>query len=96
MPTCIYVCHKCDGNGPLLKALRQRTDASIVKVGCQKVCEEPVAGLVVNHRMEWFGKLDGDKAVDAVVTLVRDRGNGKVPATLEKRRDRKRSGRGPR
>jgi hypothetical protein len=94
--TCVFVCRKCDGSGPLLRGLRQGTSASIVKVGCQKVCQEPVAGLVVNHRMEWFGWLDSDRAIDAVVRLVRDGGTGKLPGTLEKRRDGKRSGRRPR
>ena len=96
MPACVFVCRKCDGSGPLLKSLRRGTAASIVKVGCQKVCDEPVAGLVVNRQMEWFGRLDSDKAVGALVKLVNDSGAGKLPPTLEKRRDSKRSGRRPR
>lgn len=96
MPACVFVCRKCDGSGPLLKSLRRHTGAEIVKVGCQKVCEEPVAGLSVHQRMEWFGRLDSDKAIDALVKLVRDGGRGKLPATLEKRRDTKRSGHRPR
>ncbi len=96
MPTSVFVCHKCDGSGRLVRALRQGTSASIVKVGCQKVCDEPVAGLVVNQRMEWFGRLDSSKAVDAMVKLIRAGGTGNLPGTLEKRRDSKRSGRRPR
>ncbi|MGH9041417.1 MAG: hypothetical protein ACRDZ3_14415 [Acidimicrobiia bacterium] len=96
MTACVFVCHKCDRNGPLLRGLRQHTSASIVKVGCQKVCEDPVAGLMVNRRMEWFGRLDSDKAIEAVVKLVRSGGEGKLPNALEKRRDTKRSGRPPR
>lgn len=97
MPTTsVFVCRKCDGSGPLLRGLRQGTSASIVKVGCQKVCKEPVAGLMVNHRMEWFDRLDSDKAIEAMVRFVRDGGTGKLPGPLEKRRDGKRSGRRPR
>ena len=96
MPACVFVCRECDGSGLLLRGLRKDTGATVVKVGCQKVCREPVAGLMVNRRMEWFGRLDKPKAVDALVRVIRAGGAGKLPPSLKKRRQAKRSGRPPR
>ena len=55
------MCKKCKRNGCVVAALARHTTADVRMVGCQKVCKEPVAGLEVRGRMEWFGRLDGAK-----------------------------------
>lgn len=89
----VLVCKRCKGRGRLVAFLRTHTGASLQKVGCQKVCKEPVAGLSVNGRMEWFSCLDGKKALRALAELVAAQGCGELPEALEKRRVAKRSGR---
>ena len=76
--------------------MERDTEARIVKVGCQKVCHGPVAGVTVGRRLEWFERLDGQKAIRALVNLVNGDGGGKLPPSLVSRRSSKRSGRPPR
>jgi len=92
----VFLCGECEGQRRLGRALEGETGARIVKVGCQKVCHGPVAGVAVSRRMEWFGRLDGQKAVAALVKLVNGDGGGKLPSSLARRRLSKRSGRPPR
>jgi len=92
----VFLCKECEGHRRVWCALDQETRATIVKVGCQKVCHGPVAGLKVDGRLEWFEELDSSKAVDALVKLVNGGGDGKLPPPLAKRRSPKRSGRRPR
>ena len=92
--TTVFVCSECDRHRPVLAALRRKTSATVVKVGCQKVCEGPVAGLMLGPRMEWFGRLRGDKPITALVTLVNDgAAPAQLPKPLAKRRSSKRAGR---
>jgi hypothetical protein len=79
-----------------MKFLRAETAASLRCVGCQKVCKQPVAGLAVNGRLEWFTRLDEPKRLTAMAKLVANHGRGELPAALEKSRSRERSGRSPR
>ncbi len=96
MAPTVFLCNECEGHRRVGRALDQETRATIVKVGCQKVCEGPVAGLKVDGRLEWFERLDSSKAVDALVKLVNGGDGGKLPPSLAKRRSSKRSGRRPR
>ena len=92
----IYVCRKCKHSKGLQKALEQGTDASVKLVGCQDVCEQPLAGTRVDGCLQWFGGLDKPKRQRALIDLVNDGGEGPVPAVLSKARSRKRAGKGPR
>ncbi|MGH9036304.1 MAG: hypothetical protein ACRD0O_11120 [Acidimicrobiia bacterium] len=96
MAATVFLCGKCAGHRRLGRALDRETLAPIVKVGCQKVCHGPVAGLAVDRRMEWFGRLDSQKALNALVKLVNGTGGRKLPPSLAQRRSSKRSGRPPR
>jgi hypothetical protein len=92
----VFVCRECKHHGRVQKYLRQHCDAEIRLVGCQKVCEEPAAGLRVNGRMEWFGRLDSPARLKALAALLRGSGKAGLPGALEKVRSSKRSGRSPR
>jgi hypothetical protein len=92
----IYVCRKCKHSKDLQKALERGTDASIRLVGCQDVCEQPVAGTRVDGCLQWFGGLDKAKRQRALIDLVKDGGDGPVPDVLAKTRSRKRAGKSPR
>ena len=92
----IYVCRKCKHSKELQDALARKTDATVKLVGCQDVCEQPVAGTRVDGRLEWFGGLDRGKCQRALIDLVNDGGRGPVPVVLSKARSKKRAGKAPR
>jgi hypothetical protein len=92
----IYVCRKCKHSKDLQKALERGTDASVRLVGCQDVCEQPVAGTRADGCLQWFGGLDKPKRQRALIDLVNDGGDGKIPDVLAKARSRKRAGKSPR
>jgi hypothetical protein len=64
--------------------------ADLKEVRCQKICEGPVAGIEVQGTLEWFHRLDTDKARRQLVALVADDDN--LRKALKKRLVRKRSG----
>jgi hypothetical protein len=72
----------------LVEALRPVAD--LTEVRCQKICEGPVAGVEVGGTLEWFARLDSDKARRQLVALVAD--DDDLRKTLRKRLVRKRSG----
>ena len=92
----IYVCRKCKHSKGLQKALEKGTDATIKLVGCQDVCEQPLAGTRVEGCLQWFGGLDREKRRRALIDLVNDGGAGPIPAVLSKARSPKRAGKAPR
>lgn len=92
----VVVCRKCKGSQGLISYLLEHTRADVRTVRCQKVCEEPVAGLRVAGRMEWFERLDGSKQRKAMAELIRQEPPAKLPKALRKRRSRARSGSLPR
>ena len=92
----IYVCRKCKHSKELQNALDHKTDATMKLVGCQDVCQQPVAGTRVDGRLEWFGGLDRAKRQRALIDLVKDGGRGPVPVVLAKARSKKRAGKAPR
>jgi hypothetical protein len=91
----IYVCRKCKHSKGLQKAIAQGSDATVKLVGCQDVCEQPVAGTRVDGCLQWFGGLDKAKRQRALMDLLNDQPK-KIPDTLEKARAAKRAGKGPR
>jgi hypothetical protein len=92
----IYVCHKCKRSKQLQDALERKTDATIKLVGCQDVCEQPVAGTRVDGCLQWFGGLDKPKRQKAVIELVNNGSRGPLPEALAKSRSKKRAGKSPR
>jgi hypothetical protein len=92
----VFVCRECKHHGRVEKFLREHSNAHVRLVGCQKVCEEPAAGLRLNGRMEWFGRLDSPARLKALAGLVGVSGKHHLPEALEKVRSSKRSGRSPR
>ena len=38
----------------------------VKKLGCQKICKGPVAGLKVRGRVEWFARVDRTKPMVAL------------------------------
>jgi hypothetical protein len=92
----IYVCRKCKHSKALQNALGRETDATVKLIGCQDVCEQPVAGTRVGGCLQWFGGLDKPKRQKALIDLVNGGGNGRLPEALVKARDRKRAGKAPR
>ena len=92
----IYVCRKCKHSKALQSALERGTDATVKLIGCQDVCKQPVAGTRVDGCLEWFGGLDQPKRQKALIGLVNDGGNGRLPEVLVKARNRKRAGKAPR
>jgi hypothetical protein len=92
----IYVCRKCKHSKALQCALERRTDATVKLVGCQDVCQQPVAGTRVDGSLQWFGGLDRPKRQRAVIDLVNGGGRGPLPEVLAKARSKKRAGKAPR
>jgi hypothetical protein len=92
----IYVCRKCKHSKALQCALERKTNATIKLVGCQDVCEQPLAGTRIDGSLQWFGGLDRPKRRQAVIDLVNDGGRGPIPEVLLKARSKKRAGKAPR
>src|ERR671928_791034 len=88
----VFVCRECKHHGRVEKYLREHSEARVKLVGCQKVCQEPAAGLRVRGRMEWFGRLDSPARLKALAALLRGSGKAGLPGALEKVRSSKRSG----
>jgi (2Fe-2S) ferredoxin len=63
--------------------------AEIKAVKCQKICRGPVVGVTIDGTLEWFRKVDGDKARRRLVTLLE---SGRMKKALQKRRVPSRSG----
>jgi hypothetical protein len=82
-------CRESKGYKELREALEGEVDLSEVR--CQRICDGPVAGVAVNGSLEWFGRMGSPKAQRQLLDLVA--GSGKLRSSLEKRREKKRSGR---
>lgn len=90
----VYLCGErgCGKRGErrLLVAALER-DAQVVRVGCQSLCDGPVAGTVVAGELQWFERVAKPKARAGLALLVRS-GDGELPKALAKRRKAKRAG----
>lgn len=65
--------------------------AEVVRVGCQSVCDGPVAGVVVEGRLQWFERVASPKSRRALVEVVCNADEAPRKA-LAKRRVPKRAG----
>ncbi len=92
----IYVCRKCKHSKDLQKAVGRGTDATVKLVGCQDVCEQPVAGTRVDGCLQWFGGLDQGKRQRALIDLLNEPRPRELPKVLAKARVPKRAGKSPR
>jgi hypothetical protein len=92
----VYVCRKCKHSKALQRAIEGGSDATVKLVGCQDVCQEPLAGTRVDGRLEWFGGLDTSRRQAALVELLNDERPRRIPKGLDKARVPKRSGKNPR
>lgn len=81
-------CRRADGCRDLTDCLSPVAD--IEEVRCQKVCEGPVVGAEVDGTLEWFRRMDSDKARRHFVKLVAEGARVKKP--LARRHVHKRSG----
>ena len=64
--------------------------ADLAEVRCQRVCDGPVVGARINGALEWFRRVDTEKARRHIVELVA--GLRPLRRSLEKRRVPKRAG----
>lgn len=88
----VFVCGECRGRRALVEVLQQ-AGVKVEKVGCQKLCDGPVAGASVKGRLEWFGELHKHKHHRALAELAAAGDHADVPAVLERHLLKKRSGR---
>ena len=78
-------CRKAKGFEGLCEAVGEHRE-----VRCQKICEGPVAGLKVEGRLQWFGKLRTPKRWAALVKAAdRDEVGARLARRLQKKRDGK-------
>ena len=92
----LVVCRKCTHSACLVEVVQEHSRVPIELVRCQKICNGPVVGVVVDGRMEWFQRVDGVKPLAALLRLVQQPHPTKVPKPLRKLRVKRRSGRPPR
>ena len=94
VPERIDVCRKCKRNECILEILESRSDFSVRRVRCQKICHGPVVGLEIAGTMEWFERVDDVKSIASLVKFARRKSeHSKIPKPLRKHRLRRRSGR---
>jgi hypothetical protein len=88
----VAVCRKCTQHACLERVLSDRDGVAVELVKCQKICHGPVAGVMVDGRMEWFEKVDRVKPIAALVHMSTRRSVDKIPKALRSRRVRRRAG----
>jgi hypothetical protein len=88
--TTVFVCRDCKHHRSVERGL-QSPEIAIRPVGCQKVCQQPVVGLVADGSIAWLGKMDDKKRQKALVDYVAQGSRGKLPDALKKVRSKKRS-----
>ncbi len=92
----VWVCAKCKNARCLTAFLKGSDGPKVRKVGCQKICKGPVAGVEVNGQMEWFARVDEAKPMVALLRVAQSHPKRKqLPRSLERRRVTRRSGRPP-
>jgi hypothetical protein len=75
-----------------LKSLYECLDpvACVEEVRCQRVCEGPLVGTQVDGTIEWFCRMDSEKALHNLVAGI---AGGELRKPLRKRHVEERSGR---
>ena len=88
---CVYLCRGSDCRGGKRRRLRDALPRGtrVVDVRCQSICDGPVAGYVVDGRLEWFERLSGRRSREAFAELV---AGGRMRDRLKRRRVRSRRG----
>jgi hypothetical protein len=92
----VWMCKKCKQADCLEEFLTATGRVKVKKVGCQKICRGPVAGLKVRGRMEWFARVDRAKPMVALLRAADPRHTKRIRPALESRRVARRSGVAPR
>lgn len=82
-------CRKKLAKDDRLRKLVARLDVDVTRVGCQKVCDGPVVGTLIDGEWQWFERMDSKKALQALAEFVDDERLGKP---LAKRINQKRAG----
>jgi hypothetical protein len=90
------MCRKCKHADCLEAFLVGSGGVKVKKLGCQKICKGPVAGIKVRGRMEWFARLDRAKPMVALRRAADPKRAGKIRPALESHRVTRRSGVPPR
>ena len=90
------MCRKCKHADCLEAFLAGSGTVKVKKLGCQKICKGPVAGLKVRGRMEWFARVDRTKPMVALLGAATPKRDGKIRPVLESHRVTQRSGVAPR
>lgn len=90
------MCRKCKHADCLEAFLIGSGGVKVKKLGCQKICKGPVAGVKVRGRMEWFARVDRPKPMVALLRVADPKRGRKVRSALESRRVTRRSGVAPR
>jgi hypothetical protein len=92
----VWLCRKCKYANCLEAFLDGSRGVKVKKLGCQKICKGPVAGLKVRGRMEWFARIDKAKPMVALLRVADPERSGKIGPALESHRVARRSGISPR
>jgi len=89
----LYVCtdSDCGKDKKKLKNLKKTLSscAKIKSVGCQKICDGPVAGMTIDGIIFWFERLETAKHRESLLRLIQ---TGKINKTLRKHLHKKRTG----
>ena len=89
----VYICtaSDCAKDKKKLKNLKKTlgTNAKIKAVKCQKICDGPVAGVIIDGNLNWFENLSSAKHRESLLRLIQ---TGKVNKTLKKHTNKKRAG----
>jgi len=89
----VYICtgSDCIKDKKKLKNLRKTlaSEAKIKTVKCQKICDGPVAGVMLDGDITWFERLGSAKHRESLLRLLQ---TGKANKTLKKHVNKKRAG----
>jgi hypothetical protein len=98
MTTTVFVCRECKHHRAVERFLDRETDVSVRTVGCQKVCQEPVCGLRIDGKIEWFGGLDKPKRQQALARFIDSskRSVANLPGPLAEARAKNKASKSPR
>ncbi len=82
-------CRKKSATSDRLRSLIARLDVEVTRVGCQKVCDGPVVGALIDGEWQWFERMNSKKALRALADFVNDE---RLGTPLAKRINRARAG----
>ena len=89
----VYVCtgSDCAKDKKKLRNLKQTisAEAKVKRVKCQKICDGPVAGIMIEGTLTWFEELNSAKRRESLLYYLQ---TGKTNKTLKKQICKKRTG----